>query len=123
MSEALRTLLDEGRLRSEGAARPWLVVYPNGGTQYDIIHRTWIDQSSSPADQWANDVLKAIESGVAVLSSEGEKDERTSDLINWRAPWGGILIGGCCKASPAHIAALARRLYPVEGVSLGDRAG
>ncbi|KAG8928468.1 AdoMet-homocysteine methyltransferase [Tulasnella sp. 417] len=121
MSETLRSLDFK---RSGGASAPWLVVYPNGGTQYDIVHRTWIDQSSSPADIWADEVLQAIGSGItseSKVSSEGEGDASPPEEADSCVPWAGILIGGCCKASPAHIAALANRLHPAKGTSLRDR--
>lgn len=121
MSETLRSL---DLKRSCAASLPWLVVYPNGGTQYDVIHKTWVDQSSSPADKWAYEVLEAIGTGITsggIFSSKGEGDARPPEEAESRVPWAGILIGGCCKASPAHIAALANRLYPGKGTPLRDR--
>lgn len=121
MSETLRSLDFK---RSCATSLPWLVVYPNGGTQYDVIHRTWLDQSSSPADTWADEVLQAIGTGMASglrVPSKEEGDLRPPEEAELRVPWAGILIGGCCKASPAHIAALANRLHPDKGTPLRDR--
>lgn len=120
MSETLRSR----EVKRSAASLPWLVVYPNGGTHYDIIHRTWVDQSSSPADKWAEGVLNAVETGITsggTFSTKGEENVVSSEETGLFTPWGGVLIGGCCKASPAHIAALERRLYPTKGTPLRDR--
>ncbi|KAG8901790.1 AdoMet-homocysteine methyltransferase [Tulasnella sp. 403] len=98
MSEAL------GKVDGGDGPRPWLVLYPNGGETYDIESRTWhksltVTGEASYEDQWAADVLQTI------------PNHHTQD--QWSAtngPWGGTLLGGCCKTGPVHIEALARHI-------------
>ena len=61
-----------------------LIVYPNGGGEWDAASKTW---------------------GAADPASE-TLAQRAGD---WRAR-GARLIGGCCRTTPADIAALARAL-------------
>ena len=74
--------------------QPWLVVYPNGGDIYDIIEKKWIPATDSEAkgDGWANSVKDVVKSAT----QEG-----------W-GPWGGVIMGGCCRTGPKEIEALTR---------------
>jgi homocysteine S-methyltransferase len=61
-----------------------LVVYPNSGEQYDAISKTW------------------------------HSDASTCTLIDNLSAWqsaGAKLIGGCCRTTPADIAAIAQRCH------------
>lgn len=58
-----------------------LVVYPNSGEQYDATSKTWHNDASACSF--------------------------TDALPAWRAA-GAKLIGGCCRTTPADIAAVAR---------------
>ncbi|MCL2898658.1 homocysteine S-methyltransferase [Brenneria tiliae] len=59
-----------------------LVVYPNSGEHYDAVAKTWSD-------------------------SDGHSCSLAEYLPQWRAA-GAKLIGGCCRTTPADIAAIAR---------------
>ncbi|EXU73634.1 homocysteine S-methyltransferase [Erwinia mallotivora] len=65
-------------------AKP-LVVYPNSGEQYDAISKTWHSEASSCS--------------------------LTDFLPTWQQ-LGAKLIGGCCRTTPADIAAIARCCHP-----------
>lgn len=69
-------------------AKP-LVVYPNSGEVYDAVQKGW--------------------------RGEGEPEAFGSHGREWRKQ-GAMLVGGCCRTTPAHIVALATRLKQV-GVS------
>lgn len=60
-------------------AKP-IVVYPNSGETYDIVHRTWRGPSA-----------------CATFAKQARE---------WYA-CGANIIGGCCRTTPAHIRALA----------------
>ncbi|MFU9138910.1 homocysteine S-methyltransferase [Erwinia tasmaniensis] len=59
-----------------------LVVYPNSGEQYDAVSKSWHSDASSCS--------------------------LTDNLAAWQAA-GAKLIGGCCRTTPADIAAIAQR--------------
>jgi homocysteine S-methyltransferase len=68
---------------SQLTAKP-LVVYPNSGEQYDAVSKSWHSDASS-----------------CTLSD---------NLAAWQAA-GAKLIGGCCRTTPADIAAIAQRCH------------
>jgi len=76
--------------------RPWLVLYPNGGFDYDTASKTWArpspsdDSKGKMEDVWTRRV--------------------TSLLSDVRASWGGIIVGGCCKCCPLLIQRLAEEV-------------
>lgn len=88
---------------------PWLFLYPDGGSTYDVATRTWSDGrpgrvgpasgSSDEAEVWA-DELMGVASRAASSSPAGEEK------------WAGVVVGGCCKAGTRHVAALRRRVAP-----------
>lgn len=63
---------------------------PDGGSVYDVVTRTWSTPHGMNEEKWAellaNVVGGALESGA----------------------WGGVLAGGCCKATPGAIGELRR---------------
>ena len=77
---------------------PWLVVYPDGaeGLVYNTTSQTW----------------DAVESSrnTEILSSWDEEVARIVRRACERSFWNGILVGGCCKTTPDHIARLRARL-------------
>jgi homocysteine S-methyltransferase len=89
----------------------WLVLYPDGGLVYDPVTKTWhqdggegsptpekspaaekgtCSESDSPAKMWAQQL-------VDIARKANGKD----------GVWDKIILGGCCKASPAYISELA----------------
>ena len=78
-------------------ARPWLVVYPNGGVKYDPIAHVWLDSGVGHIEgtgkaQWVKEL-------VSLAKEEGKFGS-----------WAGIVIGGCCKTAPDDIYALSKEL-------------
>ena len=77
---------------------PWLVVYPDGaqGLVYNTDSQIWeaIGNSDEAQDAtlWSDQMAGLV--------------QQVSD----RALWPGILVGGCCKTTPQHIACLRTRL-------------
>ncbi|GAA5840798.1 hypothetical protein JCM9279_001224 [Rhodotorula babjevae] len=70
------------------AAKPWLVLYPDGGAVYDVRSRTWSHPAGLTDASWAALVADAV--GDALGSGA----------------WEGVVAGGCCKAGPGAIRAL-----------------
>lgn len=73
-------------------ARPFFILYPDGGAVYDVKSRTWSHPLGLTDDKWATLVADAM--NVA-------RDGRA---------WGGVIGGGCCKAGPTAIAALRKEV-------------
>ncbi|KIJ49419.1 hypothetical protein M422DRAFT_204698 [Sphaerobolus stellatus SS14] len=86
------------RLYPESSNRPWLIIYPNGGIEYDPVVKKWIEP---PADHKVQDGRWA--QSLHAMLKEGEME----DAIK---AFGGLVIGGCCKTSPQDIEALETKL-------------
>ncbi|ORY20916.1 Homocysteine S-methyltransferase [Naematelia encephala] len=71
--------------------RPYFVLYPDGGNVYDVVTRQWSEGKLAPND-WAAGIASVVES----LKNEDA--------------WGGIIVGGCCKAGFNEIKALRTAL-------------
>lgn len=81
----LRTAVDQ--ICEEGASRPWLVVYPNGGDVYDPVARTWQVKRAAGGKEasWAETLSAIIEN------------------VKHHSSWEGIIVGGCCRVGPDEI--------------------
>lgn len=81
----------------KSGAKPWLIVYPNGGGIYDPVSQTWHVQEGESQETkghtWAEELGEIV---VRII------EERTT--------WGGIVVGGCCKTGPDQIRQLSRKL-------------
>lgn len=90
---AFNTLL-LSRVGDSEFARPWLILYPNGGVKYDPIAHVWLDSGVAHTGkaQWVKEL-------VSLAKEEGKLGS-----------WAGIVIGGCCKTAPDDIHALAEEL-------------
>lgn len=72
-----------------GAAAPLrLLCYPNSGERWDGVHKCWHGCSSDIADP----------------------DRYAEAVAGWVRDYGLSAVGGCCRTSPLHIAALRQRL-------------
>jgi homocysteine S-methyltransferase len=69
--------------RLKAATDKVIVVYPNSGEQFDALRKCWV--------------------GVA------DSAEFATQAAEWHA-LGADIIGGCCRTTPRHIAAVRRRL-------------
>jgi homocysteine S-methyltransferase len=75
--------------------QPWLVLKPNGGQTYDMDSREWGwhgGETRLQGDEWAKQLGDIVHSAVA------------------RGVWGGILVGGCCKAGDEELRVLSKAL-------------
>ncbi|BGO96966.1 hypothetical protein RTG_00289 [Rhodotorula toruloides ATCC 204091] len=92
--EALSSAIASSSL-SKAQTKPWLVFYPDGGAIYDVQTRTWHHPAGLTDDAWASLVADAVMVGRE--AGEGEV-------------WGGVVVGGCCKAGPGAIRALKKEV-------------
>ncbi|KAI0047915.1 Homocysteine S-methyltransferase, partial [Auriscalpium vulgare] len=67
--------------------KPWLLLKPNGGQEFDVRTRTW--SQSRGKDAWATELTAVV------------KKARAGGV------WGGVLAGGCCKTVPDDMRALS----------------
>ncbi|KAL4758373.1 homocysteine S-methyltransferase family protein [Aspergillus foveolatus] len=99
MRDELHCLLSRGKEDGfvdewdAASGKPWLVLYPDGtkGEKYDPATKTWVARETVVRCPWD-------ESFWDVVQAQSEGD------------WEGIIVGGCCRAGPADIAALRRRI-------------
>ncbi|KAI9437558.1 Homocysteine S-methyltransferase [Lactarius indigo] len=78
-----------------GSGKPWLVLKPNGGQTYDMDTRKWGwrgGETPSQGDEWAGQLSDIVRAATD------------------KGVWGGILVGGCCKAGDDELRALAKVL-------------
>lgn len=83
---------------------PRLVVYPNGGLQYDADNQAWQEESESlgtSGNGWARHLLQSIREGLGEASATSDGAGSSIGV-----PWSGIMVGGCCKVGPGDIGAL-----------------
>ncbi|KAK6515916.1 AdoMet-homocysteine methyltransferase [Arthrobotrys megalospora] len=67
-----------------------LVLYPDGGLTYDVNTKTWSDENGmAEVEKWCKLLMEIVEEA----KNEG--------------CWGSVIVGGCCKTTPEHIAKLA----------------
>jgi homocysteine S-methyltransferase len=80
-----------------GSEQPWLVLKPNGGQTYDMDTHKWGwhgGETRLQGDEWAKKLGDIVHSAVA------------------KGVWGGILVGGCCKAGEEELRLLSKVLQP-----------
>lgn len=96
MRDELQRMVEEGHFVDEWQTtpgRPWLVLYPDGtqGEEYDPATKEWVkkrtEENARPWDEVYWEVVEKVKPG----------------------DWEGVILGGCCRAGPDHIAALRRR--------------
>ena len=80
-----------------GVAFPGLVIYPDGADDkvYDTKRQEWVKQDAIGMDA----IISWDESMLNILLD-----------IEKRGRWKNIIVGGCCKTSPAMIAKLKARV-------------
>lgn len=111
LTEMTSTMQELRRLRHDqlllsAAEAPLLVVYPNRGDIYDIVTRTWVPAEYT-GEGWAKRLCDVV---FPLLHENG-------------TAWRGTILGGCCKAGPAEIAALVKQVKNTTSemqVQLGD---
>ena len=93
----------EAASKEQSLALPRLIIYPDGasGLIYDTVTQKWVvaTEASGSRDK---DALR-----------QKSWHEELADIVrevHGRGVWKGILVGGCCKTTPAHIAKLRQSL-------------
>ncbi|KZO95682.1 Homocysteine S-methyltransferase [Calocera viscosa TUFC12733] len=82
---------------------PILVLYPDGGLEYDTKTKVW-QAPHVHADKAGGNQVENKESWGRMLAEEGRQCvlmTRSGRLV-----WSGIIIGGCCKTTPEDIGTL-----------------
>ena len=79
--------------RAAAALRPtWIVLAPDGGgLVYDTTTRTWNEDATEDGAQSVEAWAERVAAAAAACSRSAA----------------GVIVGGCCKSTPAHIGALA----------------
>lgn len=96
MHNEVQRLIDQDQFVDEWRAfrqRPWLVLYPEGtqGGEYDPATKSWIQMEDASMRPW---------------------DEVYLEMARQLKPadWEVVVIGGCCRTKPEHIAVLRWKL-------------
>jgi len=83
------------------------VIYPNSGEAWDAARETWVAGTGvTEAEAMAQRLLEAVQHIETVWR------RRNNDSLDESPPppLPSILVGGCCRTTPATIAALSRRI-------------
>jgi homocysteine S-methyltransferase len=93
----------EAASKEQSLALPRLIIYPDGasGLIYDTVTQKWVVAT------------EAFDSKDKGASRHRGWHEELADIVreaHGRGAWKGILVGGCCKTTPAHIAKLRQSL-------------
>lgn len=95
----LRGLIErfEAAAKEQKLLLPLLVLYPDGANDlvYDTVSQEWVTQPELSVGTLAS-APKAWHQELSEIVAE----------VRCRDTWQGMLVGGCCKTRPAHIAAL-----------------
>lgn len=88
----------EQAIADAGLPFPQLVLYPDGagGQVYDTRSQKWLEVAgnateTSEAKSWDEEVFQIVKE------------------VQDRGRWKGLIVGGCCKTVPSHIARLRER--------------
>ncbi|XP_006461063.1 hypothetical protein AGABI2DRAFT_185360 [Agaricus bisporus var. bisporus H97] len=93
--EYLPRIVDEMGLacmKIEREERPFLVLYPNGGDEYDRVHGVWKTGDREKRGEWATRLAGVVE------------------RVCRGCIWGGVVVGGCCQCSAEQIAELVNNM-------------
>lgn len=93
----------------EGKERT-LVLYPDGGLVYDPVTKTWHQDGNSPTNIDNSDEDKSGSENAGEIWASQLAEIAQDALSSDSKAWNGAVLGGCCKASPAYIAALSERI-------------
>ncbi|KXN90632.1 Homocysteine S-methyltransferase 4 [Leucoagaricus sp. SymC.cos] len=88
--EELESVLNE----IEGEGQPFLVLYPNGGDEFDESLGVWKRSGETVKSEWATKLVDLVD---RILNSPD---------VNWS----GVVVGGCCRCSAEQICRLSRKL-------------
>jgi homocysteine S-methyltransferase len=92
------------------------MIYPDGGQVYDVVTRQWSGVKDTTG--WAEGVLeiaKEVEK-ACMPDISGESTRSEGNAGEKIKVWGGVIVGGCCKAGFEDIAALRAEMNKEETV-------
>jgi homocysteine S-methyltransferase len=94
----------EAASKEQSLTLPHLVIYPDGasGLFYDTVTQKWVVAATEVSDSRDKDALR-----------QRGWHEELADIVrgvHGRGAWEGVLVGGCCKTTPAHIVKLRQSL-------------
>jgi homocysteine S-methyltransferase len=79
--------------------RRGIVIYPNSGEEWDAAQETWREGTGcANSNEFANRLMNAVKVVQQTWNEHGS------------GPTPKIIVGGCCRTSPATIAALRRSI-------------
>jgi homocysteine S-methyltransferase len=80
--------------------RRGIVVYPNSGEEWDAANEAWREGTGcTNTDEFATTLMAAV-----------QIVQQTWNESNGRGPMPKLIVGGCCRTSPATISALRRSI-------------
>ncbi|KAK4058255.1 AdoMet-homocysteine methyltransferase [Microbotryomycetes sp. JL221] len=92
-----RIIKQEQQQQQTCEIKPWIVLYPDGGAVYDAVFtKTWSNPTGMDETQWSLKLVNSIKHALDRRRDDGQL------LL------GGVVAGGCCKASPRYITALRK---------------
>lgn len=108
MSSSLATLnrpereggidLEADRLKN-GAHKPLLFLYPDGGLLYDAVNKAWIAPSDASVATGTAEAARLWADNLMRLAR---------DTVSSCPQWKGVFVGGCCKSGTEEIKALCQ---------------
>jgi len=98
-SSLVTTMLNESTLQD--GRRRGIIIYPNSGESWDAENEEWKDGSGTSDDELVDQLIAAVQLIRDVCESS---DSSTNNSIP------KIILGGCCRTSPATIAMLRKRV-------------
>lgn len=94
----------------QGFGRRGIIIYPNSGEGWDAVNEKWKNDSGTSEDDLVDRLMGAIQLIRDSYEAEsGTREEQSSNLLKHRR-MPKIIIGGCCRTSPATIAMLRKKL-------------
>ena len=87
----------------QNCSRRGIILYPNSGEGWDAVHEKWREGSGASDDKFADRLMEAMQLIQDVCETKAGTEEGEA-----RVP--KIIIGGCCRTSPATIAKLRKRV-------------
>jgi homocysteine S-methyltransferase len=92
----------ESAAQEQSLSLPRLVVYPDGAADrvYDTAAQKWVSEEADADAEKDTPNRRPWHEEMAGIVRE----------VRGRGAWEGVLAGGCCHTTPAHIAALRNAL-------------
>ena len=108
ISPLVNILIKASLLQNGG--RRGIIIYPNSGEGWDAVNENWNDGSGTSDDELVDRLMVAVQLIRDQCEVEsGTKEESASNLLKHRC-MPKIILGGCCRTSPATIAMLRKKI-------------